>query len=460
MQSNPLYAISSIDGRYHDQTEPLSQYFSEYALVWRRVVVECEYFRALAKAEIFELSREDEDLLQTWIKEFSLQDAERVKEIEKETNHDVKAVEYWLQEKAEGTPLEEKTPWFHFGLTSEDVNSIAYGLMLRDALSDVVYPTLWNVWEGLHVMANEHAATPMLSRTHGQPASPTTFGKEIRVFAERLSRQLKQLQPTEIPVKLGGATGTLAAHQAAFPNIHWNEFADMFVESLNTKEAKTRLVRVFATTQIEPHDRYAELFDCMRRTNTILIDFCQDVWKYISDEWVIQKKNENEVGSSTMPHKVNPIDFENAEGNLGVANALYDHFSNKLPISRLQRDLSDSTVERVFGTAFAHSFIAYNSIQKGLSKLEVDSAQMLTALQEKPEILTEAIQTVLRREGVENAYELLKDLSRGEKITLENLHSFIQTLPVSDEVKAELQKLTPESYIGDAENIARDTTQY
>lgn len=457
---HPLHALSPLDGRYRTAVSELAEYLSEYALMRNRVYVECRYVIALGEQKIISLSKEEIQLLSDWVGSFSIKDAESIKSFEKTTNHDVKAVEYWLREKAQGTSLESKTHWFHFALTSEDVNSLAYGLMLRDTFANVVYPMLWNIWEKLHLLSNEHASTPMLSRTHGQPASPTTFGKEMRVFAERLSRQMKQLQPLEIPVKFGGATGTFAAHHQAFPNVDWEKFADTFVDTFTAPDMKTRLVRVFATTQTEPHDRYAECFDTVKRINTICIDFSQDMWRYISDGWIVQKRVKDEVGSSTMPHKVNPIDFENAEGNLGLANTLFEYFSRKLPISRLQRDLSDSTVERAFGEAFGHAVIGYTALLRGIDKIAVDEKNMEEALRHHPEVITEAIQTILRREGVENAYELLKNLSRGEAITLDSLHTFIETLPVSKQVQKELKTITPQNYIGYAEQIAKDDTNY
>jgi adenylosuccinate lyase len=463
MSSHPLRAISSVDGRYRSQVEELADKMSEFALIKNRVRVECEYLIALSEAQagVRVLSPEEKMLLRDISVTFSLEDASLVKRIEREgyedipaTNHDVKAVEYFLKLELKDTPLADIREWAHFALTSEDVNSVAYGLMLREALEEVVLLTLDDIREKLDKWANEHAATPMLSRTHGQPASPTTFGKEIRVFERRLERQLKGVGASPILVKFGGATGNWNAHMAAMPDVDWLAFSKKFIEHFNTDSA-VRLELNDTTTQIEPHDTYAELFDNLRRINVILIDFAQDMWRYISDGWVMQKPKEGEVGSSTMPHKVNPIDFENAEGNLGVANALFTHFSTKLPISRLQRDLTDSTVERVFGTAFAHSLIAYKSLLKGLGKVRVDEGKLQSALTKNPEVLAEAIQTMLRQEKVEVPYEKLKELTRGKKITLEDFARFIDVLEVKDDIKKRLKALRPESYIGIAAKVAR-----
>lgn len=464
---DPLDALSPLDGRYREavghryfealkKTGRLADNLSEYALIHRRVVVELDYLREFGKANLMSLTPEEDTFLLSVGNEFTRDDAARVKEIEKEVNHDVKAVEYWLRERLVGTSLKDRLHFIHFGLTSEDVNALSYGVCLRGTIGNIVIPALGEIRRALDALATQHAGTIMLARTHGQPASPTTFGKEMRVFEARLARAIGMLDPLDIPVKFGGATGTMAAHVAALPAIDWDAFTTSFMARYNAPDATIRLVRTYATTQIDPHDGYAELFDTLRRANTILLDLSQDLWRYISDGWIMQKKKEGEVGSSTMPHKVNPIDFENAEGNLGVANALFEFYSRKLPISRLQRDLSDSTVERTFGTAFGHALIAYIAIARGLGKLEINTEAMGDAVDQHPEVLAEAIQTILRREGVADAYELLKNLTRGEAVTLESLRAFIQTLPVSDAVKSELSSLTPRTYVGLAEKIAKE----
>ena len=463
MPLETLTSVGSIDGRYRDIAGALSEHFSEYGLIRKRITVECEYLLALSEAGVGvrKLTKEEIAILQQ-LPHISLEEAAIVKRIEKEgydgipaTNHDVKAVEYFIKKKLSGTSLKDISEWTHFALTSEDVNSTAYGIALRSALQSVILPALGDIQATLDTLAKEHAGVAMLARTHGQPASPTTFGKEMRVFEKRLERQMKELS-RPILVKFGGATGNYNAHVAAMPEVDWQEFARNFVARLNVGYKIPLELNEF-TTQIEPHDTYAELFDTMRRTNTILLDLSQDFWRYISDGWLAQKATEGEVGSSAMPHKVNPIDFENAEGNLGVANALYEHFSRKLPISRLQRDLSDSTVERAFGTAFAHSLIAYASLKRGLGKITVNKEGMQAALDAHPEVLAEAIQTVLRREGVEVPYEKLKELTRGKNVSLNDFAIFIDGLSVNTDVKARLKALRPETYIGLAKKIADST---
>lgn len=463
MNLQPLTAVSSVDGRYHSQTAALSNYFSEFALIHRRVLVECEYLIALSETKdvgIREFTQAEKDMLRK-LSDVGVEDAEIVKKIERDghgdipaTNHDVKAVEYFLKMKLKDTSLADVTEWLHFALTSEDINSLSYGIALRPALEKVIIPTLEKIRRTLEDTAKEHAETPMLARTHGQSATPTTFGKEMRVFESRLKRQLEQIASRTILVKLGGATGNFNAHVIAAPNVDWMKFGHMLIANLNEGHT-VRLEYNPVTTQIEPHDTYAEMFDNMRRINVILTDFSQDMWRYISDGWITQKPKEGEIGSSAMPHKVNPIDFENAEGNLGVANVLFNHFSNKLPISRLQRDLSDSTVERVFGTAFAHSLIAYDSLLKGLGKISVNSNALQEALDQHPEVLAEAIQTVLRREGVEVPYEKLSELTRGKKVTLDDFAIFIDSLPIGAGVKKRLKSLRPENYLGLSEKIAK-----
>ena len=463
MPFEPLTAISSVDGRYRDIASALLEHFSEFGLIRKRLLVECEYLIALSETKgvgMRKLTKEEKTLLQQQ-PHISTQEAHVIKKIETEghgkipaTNHDVKAVEYFLKMKLAKTSLADISEWTHFALTSEDVNSTAHALALRSALQAVILPELAEIQKTLEALAREHAAPPMLARTHGQSATPTTFGKEMRVFESRLARQLEQLRGRSILVKFAGASGNFNAHAVAAPETDWRAFAKKFIAGLNVGY-KIPLELNEVTTQIEPHDTYAEMFDNMRRINTILIDLSQDIWRYISDGWVGQKPKEGEVGSSAMPHKVNPIDFENAEGNFGVANALFTHFSQKLPVSRLQRDLSDSTVERVFGTAFAHSLIGYRSLLKGLGKINVNKQAMLTALEQHPEVIAEAIQTVLRKEGVEAPYEKIKELTRGKQVTLDDFAAFIDSLDVPADVKKRLKELRPENYIGLAAEIAR-----
>ncbi|MBU0456749.1 MAG: adenylosuccinate lyase [Nanoarchaeota archaeon] len=451
-----LEAISPVDGRYRKHTEPLADIFSEKGLIRNRVKVEGEYLLSLSEHPQIgtrEFSGEEKDLIRR-LYDVSTEDAGVVNAIEvkghgniKATNHDVKAVEYFMKEKLRGTSLEDSLEWIHFALTSEDVNNLAYGLMLSDGVGEVVLPSVEELYETIEGLAKQYKDIPMLARTHGQPASPTTFGKEFKVFASRLRRQLDQLGAYEILVKLNGATGNYDAHHVAYPQVDWIEFTRDFVERFNDGR-KVRLKPNFVTTQIEPHDTYAELFDNLRRLNTVLIGFDQDMWRYISDDWIKQKPVEGEVGSSTMPHKVNPIDFENSEGNLGLANVLFGYFSSKLPVSRLQRDLSDSTVERNFGVALGHSLIGYKSAQKGLSKIAVNEQKVVEELENHPEIISEAIQTVLRRERAEMPYERLKELTRGRKPTMDNFRIFIDGLDVSQKVKEELSQISPTNYTG------------
>ncbi len=465
MPFDPLIAVSSVDGRYRSTTEPLAEYFSEYALIKQRLIVECEYLIALSEEKgvgMRALSAAEKDILRA-LPNISVEDAAVVKKIEREgydgipaTNHDVKAIEYFVKLKLKGTSLSDVVEWVHFALTSEDVNSVAHALALRSGLEQVMLPALEGVEKEIVQLARAHAVTPMLARTHGQSATPTTFGKEMNVFAKRLQRQMEQLRAATVMAKWGGPSANYNAQMVAIPNVDWVSFARRYMERFNTDGAHSvKLVLNEVTTQIEPHDTYAELFDCVRRANTILLDLSQDMWRYISDGWVTQKPKEGEVGSSAMPHKVNPIDFENAEGNLGVANALLTHLSQKLPISRLQRDLSDSTVERTFGTAFAHSLIAYKSLMRGFGKVSVNEDALRSALQSHPEVVAEAIQTVLRREGVEMPYEKLKALTRGRVVTLADIAAFIDTLEVSEEIKKRLKAIHPENYTGLAETLAQ-----
>ena len=472
MQFERLTAVSSIDGRYRDVAESLVPYFSEYGLIRSRVRVECEYLIALTSATALglrTLTPDEMSLVRDLYKNFSIEDAHIVKQIEREghgghpaTNHDVKAVEYFIKEKLAGSSVADLLEWVHFALTSEDINSVAYGLMLRDFFEEqYLGGPLLKIAGVLEDLSNAHAGTAMLARTHGQSASPTTFGKEMRVFLERLRRQVDRFKTTNVLVKWGGATGNYNAHTVAAPQVDWQQFARDFIDGFNAagKDQKhyMRVELNEFTTQIEPHDTYAEYFDSIRRINTILIDLSQDMWRYISDAWVTQKPKEGEVGSSAMPHKVNPIDFENAEGNLGTANALFEFFSRKLPISRLQRDLSDSTVERVFGTALAHTMIGYAALVRGFGKVSVNTAAMLEALAAHPEVLAEAIQTALRREGVAVPYEKLKELTRGKKVTVEDFARFIDGLDIAAEVKMRLKALRPETYVGLAERIAKNS---
>lgn len=466
MPFETLSAISPVDGRYRDTVDPLAKYFSEYGLIHKRLAAEYEYLIALSeepKSGMRPLSESEKKTLRELL-DVSLEDARIIKKIEREgyegipaTNHDVKAVEYFIKLKLRDTSLADVAEWTHFALTSEDVNSVAYGFALRSALESAILPALEGIESQLRGLAREHAGTAMLARTHGQSASPTTFGKEIQVFRVRLARQVNLLKESTILVKWGGATGNWNAHTIAVPDVDWREFSKRFIEGLNVDAAgKKHFIRIAlndTTTQIEPHDTYAELFDTLRRINTVLTDLSQDMWRYISDGWVTQKPKEGEIGSSAMPHKVNPIDFENAEGNFGVANALFEHFSRKLPISRLQRDLSDSTVERVFGTAFAHSLIGYKALVRGFEKITVNAKAIRDALDVHPEVLAEAIQTVLRREGVAVPYEKLKALTRGKQVTLEDFAEFIDSLDLKDELKERLKALRPENYAGLAEQM-------
>ena len=462
MPLEALTAVSSIDGRYRAIAAELTEHFSEFGLIRARLLVETEYLIALSEAGVGmrQFTNEEKTILQQ-LPHISTDEAQVVKKIEKEgyegipaTNHDVKAIEYFIKMKLAGTSLKDVSEWTHFALTSEDINSIAQGIALRGALQSVILPALEDIRSALDANATEYAATPMLARTHGQSATPTTFGKEMRVFESRLARQLEQLRSRSILVKFAGASGNYNAHVVAAPDIDWRAFAKKFISGLNVGY-KVSLELNEVTTQIEPHDTYAELFDNMRRINVILTDFSQDMWRYISDGWITQKPKEGEVGSSAMPHKVNPIDFENAEGNFGVAGVLFEHFSRKLPISRLQRDLTDSTVIRTFGTAFAHALIGYRSLLKGLGKISVNGSAMLEALQQHPEVVAEAIQTTLRKEGVAVPYEKLKELTRGKQVTLEDFAAFIDGLDVSKDVKARLKAIRPENYIGLATEIAK-----
>ncbi len=463
-----LTAISPIDGRYRSTAEPLAAYFSEYALMKMRVTVECEYLTALSETKgvgIRPLTAAEKTLLRT-LPQISIDDAQIIRKFEREgyggvpaTNHDVKAVEYFIKLKLKNSSLADVLEWVHFALTSEDVNSTAHALALRGALEAVMLPAFAKVQAEIVRLARGHADTAMLARTHGQSATPTTFGKEMNVFARRLERQVATLRNSSVLVKWGGPSGNYNAQTVSLPQVDWLAFAHAFAERLNTvavdETPSVRLALNEVTTQIEPHDTFAEMFDNLRRINTILIDLSQDVWRYISDGWVTQKPKEGEIGSSAMPHKVNPIDFENAEGNFGVANALFEHLSRKLPVSRLQRDLSDSTVARTFGTAFAHTLIGDNSLLRGFGKISVNENALREALTAHPEVLAEAIQTILRVANVEMPYEKLKDLTRGKQVTMADFAVFIDGLDVAPDVKARLKTLRPENYTGLAGQLAR-----
>ncbi len=447
-----LSMLSPLDGRYRADTEPLLQYASESALYRARVHVEVEYLIFLSRSRnlgfVAPLAIEQQIALRQLYRAWSPASAAAVAAWDRKVNHDVKAVEYWLRERMVELGLAAWHEAIHWALTSEDVNNLAYAMLIRDARDQVLLPKLQLLVSTLRELAVTHAATPMLARTHGQPATPTTLGKEINVFAHRLQRALEVLLLVKLTGKLNGATGTYAAQVAAAPQIDWPTFSKAFVRRLD-------LEPTMLTTQIEPHDTLVELCDALRRINTIILDLDLDLWRYISDGYFMQRAVAGEVGSSTMPHKVNPIDFENSEGNLHVANALLEMFGRKLPISRLQRDLSDSTVLRNVGSAFGYSLIAYNRTLKGLGKLEVNGARLLAEVQAHPEVLAEAIQTILRREQYPEPYEVLKRLTRGHTPTLDDIHRFIATLDVSEAVRAELLALLPEQYIGLAEKLAQ-----
>ena len=443
---DPLMSISPVDGRYRAQTEQLADYFSEFALIRYRVRVEIEYFIALCEIPLPQLSGVDPSLFPAMRKnyqEFTLKEASEIKATEKITNHDVKAVEYFIKEKFKKMGLEHYIEFIHFGLTSQDINNSAIPLSLMEGIRDLYMPLLDNLINFLEKMGKGWAKVPMLARTHGQPASPTRLGKEVGVFVARLAEQRSQLAALSYPAKFGGATGNMNAHHVAYPSIDWNSFASHFVEDI------LGLKRSYPTTQVEHYDNLATLFDNLKRINTILIDLCRDFWTYISMEYFRQKVKAGEVGSSAMPHKVNPIDFENAEGNLGVANAFYEHLSAKLPLSRLQRDLTDSTVLRNVGVPLAHSLLALKSLLKGLDKLILNPPAIEADLEANWAVVAEAIQTILRRESYPNPYETLKELTRGnEHITAASIADFIETLDISEEVKKELRAITPHNYTG------------
>ncbi len=438
-------AVSPVDGRYHSKTAQLSAYFSEHALFRYRVMVEIEYFIALCQIPLPSLKAVKPAVfpkLRKLYTRFPLQNTLRIKEIEKVTNHDVKAVEYFLKEKFDELGLRRYKEFLHFGLTSQDINNTAFPLMMKDAMETVYLPELKKIITAIDQRAKKWDNIPLLAHTHGQPASPTRLGKELKVFTVRLQNQLTLFTHIPIAAKFGGATGNLNAHTVAYPEVDWLSFADKLI-------ARLGLQRLHPTTQIEHYDYLSALFDAMKRINTILLDFSRDMWLYISMDYFKQKIKKGEVGSSAMPHKVNPIDFENAEGNIGLANALFEHLSAKLPVSRLQRDLSDSTVIRNVGVPIAHTMIAFASLLKGIDKLIVNKEKILSDLDNNWAVVAEAIQTVLRREGIPKPYELLKELTRkNEKITKEKVFQFIDNLQVTDKVKKELKAITPFNYVG------------
>lgn len=444
MELTALTAISPVDGRYRGQLTALAPYFSEFGLIRYRVRVEIEYFIFLAERKIFSLpAKVKAAKLRAIYEDFSEADALQIKEIERTTNHDVKAVEYFIKEKLNALGAGDCAEWVHFGLTSQDVNNTAVPLLWKEALEEQYLPALQNIVLQLQKMAKDWKDVSLLARTHGQPASPTTLGKEWMVFVERIEGQIRQLSHVPFAAKFGGATGNFNAHHVAFPAMDWVRFGNDFVNN------KLGLERMQYTTQIEHYDNIAAQFDALKRINTILVDFCRDIWTYISMEYFKQRVKAGEVGSSAMPHKVNPIDFENAEGNLGIANAIYEHLSAKLPISRLQRDLTDSTVLRNVGVPMAHSFLALRSLEKGLGKLLLNQSKMEEDLENNWAVVAEAIQTVLRRENYPQPYEALKALTRGKTgINKKDIHEFIDTLKITAKLKKELKAITPHNYVG------------
>ncbi len=454
MSHSSLTAISPVDGRYSSRVDELRPIFSEYGLIYHRVLVEIRWLQQLASQpaikEVPAFSAAANKFLDNIISEFSETDAIRIKEIERTTNHDVKAVEYFLKEKIQGqAEIEKVSEFIHFACTSEDINNLSHGLMLKAAREKVLVPLMQSLIADLKQKAHDYAAIPMLCHTHGQPASPSTIGKEFANIVARLQRQFEQFQSVSLLGKANGAVGNYNAHLSAYPEVDWPAFSRQFIEGLGLQQNPY-------TIQIEPHDYIAEYFDALARFNNILLDFNRDIWTYISMGYFKQKVVKGEVGSSTMPHKVNPIDFENSEGNIGIANALFTHLAQKLTISRMQRDLTDSTVLRNLGVGVAHSVIAYHSSLKGLSKIEVNHAQLEKLLNDNWEVLAEPIQTVMRRYGVANPYEKLKELTRGQKITAASLATFIEGLDIPDSAKQSLKSMTPATYIGIATQLAKD----
>ena len=446
MNLNALTAISPIDGRYHSKTNELQTYFSEFGLIKYRVKIEVEYFIALVETGIEPLKdfpKNQFDSLRAIVENFSEEDANAIKGIEKVTNHDVKAVEYFLKEKLTALGFDKYLEFIHFGLTSQDINNTSIPLSLKDAIEESYLPLIQSLIDKLNELKVDWKDIAMLAKTHGQPASPTRLGKEIQVFSERLEKQVNQLKSIPYSAKFGGATGNLNAHHVAFPSHNWIDFGNNFVNNI------LGLDRNQTTTQIDHYDNLAALFDCIKRINTIILDLDRDMWTYIMMEYFKQKLKEGEIGSSAMPHKVNPIDFENSEGNVGIANALFEHLAIKLPVSRLQRDLTDSTVLRTIGMPIAHTFIAIKATLNGLNKLLLNQDAIAFDLENNWAVVAEAIQTILRREGFPKPYEALKGLTRkNEKVTKESVHSFIDTLEVSDELKIELKAISPENYTG------------
>lgn len=447
-----ILALSPLDGRYASKVEELQQYFSEEALIRFRVVVEIRFLIALSHEkkikEVRDFTKKELEFLNDLSRNFSLKDAERVKKIEATTNHDVKAVEYFIKDKLEKTSLKDVIEFVHFACTSEDINNLAYGLMLKEGMKEVIVPNLRQIYSELDDLAKEYAEISMMSRTHGQPASPTTLGKEFKVFAERLARQIWLLEGQEYLGKLNGATGNFNAHISAYPDVDWLEFSKNFVKGLGLFWNKY-------TTQIEPHDYVAEALTKVKLINTIFIDFTRDIWGYVSLGFFKQKLKKGEVGSSTMPHKVNPIDFENAEGNFGLANSVLGHMAEKLPISRWQRDLTDSTILRNLGVGLGYSLIGYKSLLKGTGKLEVNIDKIGADLDNNWEVLAEPIQTVMRKNGIEKPYEKLKELTRGKKIGKKEIQAFVEKLDLPAKDKKRLKEMTPASYIGIADELAK-----
>jgi adenylosuccinate lyase len=445
MSEQSLMAISPLDGRYSVHIQELAPYYSEFALIKYRIRIEIEYLISLSDLNLKNcppLPQGTAQILRNWVENFDIGQAQSIKLIEKQINHDVKAVEYFIKQKLENEGLNPWMEFVHFGLTSQDINNTAIPLLLKESTEKVLLPKIQGLVDQIKSLGNEWLLVPMLSRTHGQPASPTRFGKELLVFTERLEMQIQLLNQIPFSSKFGGATGGFNAHFVAYPKVDWVEFGNNFVTGLGLKRSQY-------TTQIEHYDNLAAYMDCLSRINTILIDFARDVWQYISMDYLKQRISPGEVGSSAMPHKVNPIDFENAEGNLGIANAIMNHFSNKLPISRLQRDLSDSTVLRNIGVPIGHSLVAYQSILKGLKKIEINPIKIKNDLNDHVEVISEAIQTILRREQFPMPYEALKKLSRtGQKLTISDFQNFIESLDLPDEIKLELKSITPENYTG------------
>jgi len=451
MFSDPLFALSPLDGRYARAVDSLRDFMSEYALFRDRIGVEIAYLRALSQntSVVRRFTESEDQFLLTILELFATNDAKRVQELEMETRHDVKAIEYYLREKLQGTSLQDVIPFLHFGLTSEDVNQTAIAFSLLESRDEALLPKLDEVLERIKNFAKQYAATPMLAKTHGQPAVPTTLGKEFANFYARLLEQRARLAQHKFSAKLTGAVGNFNALAATNANVDWIQFSARFLQSLGLEPA-------LYNTQLMPYDNWLEYFDALRLTNSILLDFVQDIWRYISDEVLKQKTKGGEVGSSTMPQKVNPIDFENAEGNIGIANALFEYYARKLPISRLQRDLSDSTVRRTFGVAFGHTLVAWQSILRGLDKTEPNLAQIEQELEAHWEIVAEGAQTILRAAGVSDAYEQLKTLTRGKQITREDYEQWVYSLNGNTQLKVKLLELSPQKYIGLAEQLTRN----